>query len=397
MHEGENIVMTALNRIIAIALAYPVFASSIQAQESPAPTAVPESVDAEHRVVYFEQGRFAGWPANHGIWSWGNEILVGFALGTHKDVEGGGHSIDRDAPTHHMLARSLDGGETWAVIDGADVGLPKSGSQQVTQPGTLPKPAMECPGGIDFTHPDFAMTVRMTDKNLGPSYLYYSYDRGAHWEGPYTVPDCGTPGIAARTDYIVNGKHDCTLFLTAGKSDGNEGRPVCINTTDGGKTWEFLSYIGPEPERYAIMPSTVRLSETDLYTVIRRRETERGGWLAAYKSEDLGRTWRDVGEPVSDVGAGSNPAALIQLEDGRLCLTYGVRAEPFRICAKLSPDHGMSWGDEIVLRDDGANKDLGYVRSVQRPDGKVVTIYYFNDAETGPERYIGATIWEPRP
>ncbi len=31
--------------------------------------------------VYHEEGRFAGWPANHGAWSWGNEILVGFEVG----------------------------------------------------------------------------------------------------------------------------------------------------------------------------------------------------------------------------------------------------------------------------------------------------------------------------
>ena len=344
----------------------------------------------EHVKVFHEKGRFAAWPANHGIWSWGNEILVGFGLGELAEREGGDHAIAGDKPQSIMLARSLDGGETWTVTDGAAAGLP---SPRVW--GTLPDPAPECPGGIDFAHPDFAMTFRHFNNATGPSHLYYSYDRGNHWDGPFQLPDFGTPGVAARTDYIVNGKHDCTVFLTVSKPDRNEGRAACINTTDGGKMWEFLSYIGPMPGRYAIMPSTVRLSETDLYTVIRRRENDRGGWLAAYKSEDLGRTWRDVGEPVSDVGAGSNPAALIQLEDGRLCLTYGVRAEPFRICAKLSPDHGMSWGDEIVLRDDGANKDLGYVRSVQRPDGKVVTVYYFNDLDTGPERYIGATIWEP--
>ena len=66
-----------------------------------------------------------------------------------------------------------------------------------------------------------------------------------------------------------------------------------------------------------------------------------------------------------------------------------------RICARLSSDGGRNWSDEIVLRADGASRDLGYVRSVQRPDGKVVTIYYFNDADTGPERYIAATLWDP--
>jgi hypothetical protein len=35
--------------------------------------------------VYSEPGRFAGWPANHGIWSWGDELLVGFSRGYDKD------------------------------------------------------------------------------------------------------------------------------------------------------------------------------------------------------------------------------------------------------------------------------------------------------------------------
>ena len=29
-----------------------------------------------HRKVYFEPGRYGGWPANYGIWSWGDEIVV---------------------------------------------------------------------------------------------------------------------------------------------------------------------------------------------------------------------------------------------------------------------------------------------------------------------------------
>ena len=35
--------------------------------------------DVTHVKVYCEAGRFGGWPANHGIWSWGNEILVGYS------------------------------------------------------------------------------------------------------------------------------------------------------------------------------------------------------------------------------------------------------------------------------------------------------------------------------
>src|SRR5207244_13339713 len=67
-----------------------------------------------HVVVYREEGRFAGWPANHGIWSWGDEILVGFSRGYYKD-RGRFHHIDHDRPEEFLLARSRDGGLTWVV------------------------------------------------------------------------------------------------------------------------------------------------------------------------------------------------------------------------------------------------------------------------------------------
>jgi hypothetical protein len=60
----------------------------------------------------------------------------------------------------------------------------------------------------------------------------------------------------------------------------------------------------------------------------------------------------------------------------------------------ISADDGRTWGEEIVLRHDGASWDLGYPRTVERPDGKCVTVYYFHDRQS-PERYIGCTIWDP--
>ena len=68
----------------------------------------------QHVVVYSEQGRFAGWPANHGIWSWGDEILVGFSRGYYKD-RGPFHHIDKEKPEEFLLARSKDAGASWTV------------------------------------------------------------------------------------------------------------------------------------------------------------------------------------------------------------------------------------------------------------------------------------------
>jgi hypothetical protein len=85
---------------------------------------------------------------------------------------------------------------------------------------------------------------------------------------------------------------------------------------------------------------------------------------------------------------------MIRLKDGRLCITYGRRIQPYGINARISSDEGKTWGDEILLRTGAGNHDLGYPRTVQRPDGKIVTVYYYNDSADG-ERYIAATIWEP--
>lgn len=359
------------------------------------PTAAPDP-PPRHVMIYHHQGRFGGWPANHGIWSWGDEVLVGFSAGYYKDLGPNRHAIDRERPEEHLLARSKDGGESWTIERPADKGMliPVGNALHGVAPDGLREKAWrDCPGGIDFTHPDFALTVRMTDTNTGPSRFSYSYDRGHTWEGPFRLPLFGQDGIAARTDYIVNGKHDCALFLTAAKANKKEGRPLCVRTRDGGKTWHFVAWIGPEPVGYAIMPATVRLGPDELLTAIRRRDPGKA-WIETFRSLDDGKSWKLDTVPAPDLGEG-NPASLIRLNDGRLCLTYGRRAAPFAICARLSENGGRDWDEEIVLRADGAGRDIGYPRTVQRPDGKLVTVYYFWDDQTGPERYIAATIWGP--
>ena len=352
--------------------------------------------EPRHVKVYFEKGMFGGWPANHGIWIWGEEILVGFGMGYYKD-QGLSHHIDREKPEIPMLARSPDGGETWSLEDpGANGYLLTEGGylHGVTRPGVTIPPLRESEGGIDFTHPDFALTVRTNSIHAGIGRVFYSCDRGRSWDGPFRLPSFDTPGIAPRTDYIVDGKETCTLFITAAKPNGREGRPLCVRTTDGGKTWKFLSWIAPDPEEgFSIMPASLRLSETDILVTVRDREGPRRG-IATYLSTDNGATWEYINDAVSDTGVG-NPPAMIRLRDGRICLLYGYRAEPYSIRAVLSSDGGRIWSEPVTLRDDGASRDIGYVRAVQRPDGKVVAVYYFTDEASGPERYIGATIWSP--
>ena len=178
------------------------------------------------------------------------------------------------------------------------------------------------------------MTVRMENSNTGTSRYSISSDRGHTSPGPYRLPTFGQVGVMARTDYLVNGPSDCHLFLTASKPDGKEGRPFTARTTDGGLSWRFLGFIGPEPAGYAIMPATARVSATGLVTTIRRKDPPRS-WIDAYASHDDGRTWSLLSTPEPDTGEG-NPPSLLRLPDGRLALIYGVRARPYGIRARLA-------------------------------------------------------------
>ena len=332
-----------------------------------------------HGVVYYEEGRYAGWPANNGIWSWGDEIVVGFMLGYYKDNPGG-HPIDPALPSVPRQARSLGGGQTWTIET----------PSYLDAKGTQRKPiALE--RAADFSNPDFAARFRN-------GRFYISDDRCRTWQGPFLLPTFGRKGLLARTDYIVNDKHDLMAFIATEKDEGGEGWPCCIRTTDGGKTWRLVGWIGEQPPAgygYAIMPSTVRLASGALLTMIRRGavvDEAKRWWLEAFISPDEGEHWYMLDKPRIDNKG--NPASMIVLRDGRIALTYGYRGAPYGIRARISSDLGVSWGEEIILRGDGGGWDLGYPRTVQRPDGKCVTVYYFNDG-TRKERYIAVTIWDP--
>lgn len=114
---------------------------------------MPSGVGADtlrHGVAAGEAGRFCGWPANNGVWSWddGREILVGYTFGDF--VEQKGHNMkgggEQTAGLMSHLARSTDGGRTWKSEDpGNYVGDGQS--------------SIPSPGGIAFQAPGFAMRV----------------------------------------------------------------------------------------------------------------------------------------------------------------------------------------------------------------------------------------------
>jgi hypothetical protein len=353
--------------------------------------------EVEHRVVRYDTKEFSGWPANHGLWSWddGREILVGFSCGPYvADKEG--HKIGN--PERDLLARSLDGGETWKMVE----------TDGYVADGQEPEPLTE---PIDFTAPGFALRVKMRGGEKPPGF-YYSYDRGTTWRGPFlfrgldAMPELADlPMRTPRTDYLVTGPRDCTVMLAAAKEGFND-RTFAVKTDDGGLTFSFVTWlIGPEDPFRAVMPQTVRLGPDEYLTLLRRRTLpprDFDCWIDAVHSTDGGRTWsprsRVAYTGVRDTNG--SPPALLRLRDGRLVAAYANRSLQMLLC-RVSENDGRTWGDEIIVRDDfaaGPGKhgfpDFGYPRLVERPDGRVAVIYYFSDKEH-PRQHIAASIFSP--
>jgi hypothetical protein len=141
-----------------------------------------------------------------------------------------------------------------------------------------------------------------------------------------------------------------------------------------------------------MMPSTVRLSKTELVTTVRHEDSLRKGpnWIDAYASRDDGKTWQYLGRPVPDTGDhGGNPPSMVRLRDGRFAITYGHRSGPFEVRGRISSDGGKTWGAEILRRGGAGAWDIGYTRTVQRPDGKLLTAYCWT---TEPMRSVRSRL-----
>jgi len=347
-------------------------------------------------AVAQREGRFLAWPANNGMWSWdhGREILVGFSEGDY--VVQDGHNVGRN--TESNLARSLDGGRSWTV---------EVPDNYVRFDGPKPKPS---PGGFNFSDPRFAMRVaatgyRASDDTRG--HFFVSTDKGKNWAGPYRFnglnesPELRRLEITARTEYVVRDGSTCLVMMSARNPQLEFGRRLdkafVAATTDGGRTFQFRSWIVPWTDDYrAVMPSVVEPCDGHFVAALRRRNPRDDAqwcWIDAYHSDDDGRSWQFLSR-VAETGLhNGNPPALTLLRDGRLACCYANRSTE-QILMRLSRDGGRNWGDELLLRENPLEYDIGYPQLVQNADGELVAMYYLAD-DANPVSYIEAAIWRP--
>lgn len=169
-----------------------------------------------------------------------------------------------------------------------------------------------------------------------------------------------------------------TLRSTVGEDkDGNLGGlwEASIVRCDSGRIVCAIRNEGP------IEGTLMQRMEEEGWTFSEATRNEGGAqvlWTAL--SDDDGRTWHSL-QASEMVG---HPPDLIKLHSGAILCTYGYRpenhGEPAGIRACVSYDEGASWDmdNEIIIRQDFLNFDIGYPASLQRTDGRIVTVYYCN-------------------
>lgn len=349
--------------------------------------------DPERVTVAAEPWRFMGWPANNGCWWWdqGREMLVGFEEGAWEDRPG--HKIA--AYQIKRLARSLDGGRSWRV----ETPEPFVGREE---------PPLYPSRGIRFDHPDLALRVAVDGSAEARDRIgrfFVSYDRGRRWQGPWRFAGLAEAGrlaglrMTSRTDYVVTGRDSALIVMSAqdprlGEFSDRLDKTFVAGTVDGGRSFQFLSWVVPWSDPYrAVMPSTVRLEGDLLVTALRRRnprDAEASDWVDAYRSADRGASWSPLG-PIGRTGTGNgNPPSLARLADGRIACAYGNRSLG-QMLVRVSLDQGRSWGEEIPIREIRFTRDFGYPRIVPNHLGELVVIYYLA-TETKPHSHIEAAI-----
>ncbi|GAA4749676.1 sialidase family protein [Flavisolibacter ginsenosidimutans] len=232
------------------------------------------------------------------------------------------------------------------------------------------------------------------------AYTISSKDNGRTWSKPAYIETANMPftNLEGPTDAPIEMPDGSVLMAVIGyspKSDVGNRSSVMLRSTDKGKIWSYLSTIASDPGGKLggfMEPGIVRTKTGRIVVGLRNHAPENAIW-STY-SDDNGKTWA----PVWKTDMIGHPADIIQLKDGRLVMSYGIRdgihGSPGGIRACFSNDNGKTWDikTEVQLRNDFLNVDVGYPESIQRPDGKVMTLYYYN---LFGKYFIGSTVWQP--
>jgi sialidase-1 len=376
------------------------FATALGAgRRAAAAPAAPEYTVHDRRVISPDAGYYHGWPTlcrrKNG------ELIVTWSGGREGHV----------CPFGRVeMMTSKDGGQTWTfprvLLDGA-IDDRDSGCLE-TPRGTLIVTTFTSLA-YETYYLESQLKLPATDKARWPQekldrwltvhnrldadarqrergeWLIRSTDGGVTW-GPRIATLVNSPhGPIALADgrLLYPGKQLWTTEMAIGVAESR----------DDGQSWQWLAAIptrgGDSAGQYYHELHGVEVEPGRILVQIRNHNPANKGETLQTESSDGGKTWT---EPHA-IGVWGLPSHLLKLRDGRLLMTYGHRRPPFGNQARVSSDGGQTWSAAMTLSDDGLGGDLGYPSTVERDDGRLVTVWYELMKEPKGRAVLRQAVW----
>ncbi len=234
-------------------------------------------------------------------------------------------------------------------------------------------------------------------------YVRFSDDNGQNWSPrtlmppldgvPDRIPDQRkTYGIAIRGRAAE--LPDGTILLASYHGHPQSRRSVSAihRSRDGGESWENIGPTVAELPDNAGLCEPALAATADGQLMAFHRTYNYGDRLVTLKSADGGETWGGL----TSHNLIGHPHDPLVLPDGRIFLVYGYRHDPAGIRARLIDPDMADFGEaeELIIRDDGPTKDLGYPWATLLPDGRILVVYYICDNE-GVRHIAGSVLrWD---
>ena len=319
------------------------------------------------------------------------ELLTAFRRAPDRRLTGAKGTSHTDPNSYLVLVRSRDQGETWTK-DPELIHAHAEGGAQDPCMVQLRDGLLVCASYAWYQMP------RDSTPPYGflGGYIMRSTDGARTWQGPYYPPP--VPGREHKDPY---GKLH-PVYNRGAMCQGRDGRlywvihygKAALHSTDvhlmissdGGRTWTYSCPVATDDKVNFNEASLYETPKGDLVAFIRTDNFDDHTVVA--RSTNHGKSF----EPWQDAGFQGHPHHALRLPDNRVWLVYGYRHQPYGVRARiLDPEcTTLAAAPEIILRDDGGSGDLGYPWATLLPNGRILSVYYFN--QSGTTRFIGGTI-----
>jgi sialidase-1 len=373
-----------------------VLCSQLQAAEPGGPVGVRKL----HDVLIYEDAKFySSFPSI--VRRPDGELLVAFRRAPDRRAFGESGITHTDPNSYLVLVRSRDGGKSWSREPQLMFAHPFGGSQDPCMVQMRDGTILCSSYGWAKMPPNAFEKMKQPMARAGDfaflgGFLLRSSNGGQTWQGPIIPPPCegqthydlfGNKVPSYNRGAMCEGKDGKLYWVvpSAGTNSLDRTSVHLMVSDDQGSTWKYSSIVASDPK--------IEFNETSLY------ETPKGDLVAfvrTEKSRDQTVVARSTDRGGSfkwqDAGFQGHPHHAIRLPDNRVLLVYGYRHKPFGVRARVLDAEctNATAAQEIVLRDDGGNGDLGYPWATMVSEDRALVVYYLNQ-KNGP-RHIAGTF-----